>query len=125
MIRWPYMIPLPKNPEPNQRRRTGRIAPEGVSCNLGAVLDLSAGGVRLAGRGPRPGAEGDKVLLELDWGIGKLAFEGVIMRLEKRPFFGWIAGVRFENITPERRQALSKASMLAASGEITEWTRAS
>jgi hypothetical protein len=125
MIRWPSMIPVPKQPDPNQRRQTGRIAPEGVTCNLGKVLDLSAGGLRLTGRGARPGALGDKIVLSLDWGLGSLDFEGVITRFEKRPFFGWVAGIRFENLTPQRRQALSKASMLAASGEITEWTRAS
>lgn len=125
MMRWPYMIPIPTEPDPNQKRRTGRIAPEGVECDLGTVLDLSAGGVRISGRGPRPGEQGEKVMLQLDWGLGKLEFEGVITRIDRRRIFGWIAGVKFENITPERRQALSKASMLAASGQITEWQRAS
>lgn len=125
MMRWPYMRPVPSQPDPNQKRRTGRILPEGVRCNLGSVLDLSAGGVRIAGRGPQPGGVGDKVILKLDWGMGKMDFEGVITRLERRRFFGWAVGVKFENITPARKQALSKASMLAASGEITDWCRAS
>lgn len=125
MMRWPYMIPIPSEPDPNQKRRTGRISPEGVECDLGTVLDLSAGGVRITGRGPRPGEQGEKVMLQLDWGLGKLEFEGVITRIERRRIFGWVAGIKFENVTPERRQALSKASMLAASGEITEWCRAS
>lgn len=125
MMRWPYMRPVPAQPDPNQKRRTGRIAPEGVQCDIGTVLDLSAGGVRLSGRGPQPGRVGDKVSLQLDWGFGKQEFEGVVTRLERRWFFGWVAGVKFENLTPARKQALSKASMLAASGEITEWCRAS
>lgn len=125
MMRWPYMRPIPSVPDPNQKRRTGRISPDGVTCDLGNVLDLSAGGCKLSGRGPRPGQEGDEIVLQLDWGMGKMEFEGVVTRLDRRLFFGWVAGVRFENLTPERKRALSKASMLAASGEITDWCRAS
>ncbi len=125
MMRWPYMIPIPKEPDPNQKRRTGRIMPEGMTCDLGDVLDLSAGGVRLSGRGPKPGEQGDKVMLKLDFGLGEVEFEGVITRIERRRMFWWIMGVRFENITPIQRQALSKASMLAASGQITDWCWAS
>lgn len=125
MKRWPQMRNEPRQPDPNQQRRTGRIAPEGVTCDLGNVLDLSAGGIKLAGRGPRPGKPGDIIRFQIDWGLAKMDFEGVICRLERRPFFGWVAGIRFENLTPAHKQALSKASMLAASGEITDWCRAS
>jgi hypothetical protein len=125
MMRWPYMRPEPGQPKQDQQRRTGRISPEGVQCDLGKVVDLSAGGLKLSGKGPQPGRVGDKVSLRLDWGMGKLDFEGVITRVERRWFFGWVVGVKFENLTPARKQALSKAAMLAASGEITQWCRAS
>ncbi|GIW73633.1 MAG: hypothetical protein KatS3mg103_0155 [Phycisphaerales bacterium] len=124
MKRWPHMPPDPTQPKADQKRRTGRISPEGVSCDLGRVLDLSAGGIRLAGLGPRPGRVGDRVRFLLDCGLSKMVFEGVICRLERRAIFGWVAGIRFENLTPAHKQALSKAAMLAASGEITEWVRA-
>ena len=124
MQRWPYMRPEPTAPDPNQKRRTGRIAPEGVKCDLGKVLDLSAGGLRISGRGPKPGDEGDTILLSLDWGLDAMVFEGKIVRLERRGLFSWTAGISFEKVTPAQKQALSKASMLAASGEITEWHRA-
>jgi len=124
MERWPYMRPEPRSPDPDQKRRTGRISPEGVTCDQGKVLDLSGGGVKISGRGPRPGREGDRVHLKLDWGLGAMVFDGVIARIERRALFGWVAGVRFENLTPAHKQALSKVSMLAASGEITEWCRA-
>lgn len=124
MKRWPYMRSEPKSPDPNQKRRTGRISPEGVKCDLGTILDLSAGGIKLAGRGPRPGKEGQMVRFQLDWGLAKMDFEGLICRVERRHLFGWTAGIRFENLTPARKQALSKASMMAASGEITDWCRA-
>lgn len=125
MQRWPYMRPEPKEPDPNQHRRTGRISPEGVECDKGQVLDLSAGGLRLAGGGPRPGKVGDEISLRLDWGLGEMDFQGVIVRVDRRKIFGWVAGIRFENLTPAHKQALSKASMLAASGEITQWVKAS
>ena len=125
MLRWPYMRSEPTGPHPDQKRRTGRISPEGVTCDLGMVLDLSAGGLRIAGRGPRPGREGQKIAVKLDWGMGAMVFYGVITRLERKALFGWTAGVRFENITPAQKQALSKASMMAASGQITDWCRAS
>ena len=125
MKRWPYMRPEPKAPDPNQKRRTGRISPEGVSCDLGRVLNLSAGGIKLAGRGPRPGDEGETISMLIDWGLSKMVFEGVICRFERRGLFGWTVGIKFENLTPAHKQALSKASMLAASGEITEWYHAS
>lgn len=124
MQRWPYARPEPTEPDPNQKRRTGRISPEGVTCNLGKVLDLSGGGVKVSGRGPRPGQPGQMIRLKLDWGMGAMVFEGAITRMERRAFFGWVVGVRFENLTPAHKQALSRASMLAASGEITDWCRA-
>ncbi|NRA58795.1 MAG: PilZ domain-containing protein [Phycisphaerales bacterium] len=124
MQRWPQMRPEPMGPDPDQKRRTGRIAPEGFKCDLGKVLDLSAGGIRISGRGPKPGDEGDAIAFKLDWGLGSMVFQGRVMRLERRALFGWVAGVSFENLTPAHKQALSKASMLAASGEITEWHRA-
>lgn len=124
MLRWPYMRPEPKQPDPSQQRRTGRIAPEGVDCDRGEVLDLSAGGVRLAGCGQRPGKAGEPITFKLDWGLGEMEFEGVIVRIDRRKIFGWVAGVRFENLTPAHKQALSKAAMLAASGEITQWFKA-
>ncbi|MEQ8845632.1 MAG: PilZ domain-containing protein [Phycisphaerales bacterium] len=124
MKSWPQARPEPREPDPNQKRRTGRISPDCITCDLGKVLDLSGGGVRLGGRGPSPGRVGQPVKLTLDWGMGSLVFEGVVTRLERKALFGWTAGIRFENLTPAHKQALSKASMLAASGEITDWCRA-
>ncbi len=124
MQRWRQMPREPQGENPDQKRRTGRISHEGVKCNLGKVLDLSAGVVRVSGRGPKPGNLGDGIMFKLDWGLDSMAFRGRIMRLERKAIFGWVAGSSFENITPAQKQALSKASMLAASGEITDWHRA-
>ncbi len=37
------------------RRLAGRLAQEGLECNLGPVLDLSSGGLRILSKRPRDG----------------------------------------------------------------------
>ncbi len=37
------------------RRLAGRLAQEGLECNLGPVLDLSSGGLRILSKRPREG----------------------------------------------------------------------
>lgn len=42
--------PTERHSTPQSRRRFGRIRQESLTCNLGVVHDLSAGGMRVCGR---------------------------------------------------------------------------
>ncbi|MEO1008057.1 MAG: PilZ domain-containing protein [Planctomycetota bacterium] len=125
MLRWPHLYPEPRKPDPDQARRSGRVSTDCIRCDLGKVVDLSAGGLCLQGGGPKPGKKGEKITFRLDAGVGIVQFTGEIVRIGRRGLFGWEAGLRFVDLNATQKKALSRMAMSAAAGEITEWQRAS
>lgn len=95
-----------------------------MCCDLGKVVDLSAGGVCVRSR-HRPGQEGGTVSLTLDCGSGAMRYVGTIVRLRRKGLFGWEAGIRFDELTEHQKRELSRMALSAASAEITDWARAS
>lgn len=49
----------------SQRRRHGRVTCEMLSCKLGEVVNLSASGVMIRGKGQAPHATNDRIALDL------------------------------------------------------------
>lgn len=86
------------------RRRTGRLPQEALVCNLGLILDISVGGMRVMSRTPHSGVVNVKfrdyptpepLLATVTW--SKRA--GIFMRE---------MGLRFENVSPQMSSVLTQ-----------------
>ena len=88
-----------------QRRKTGRVEIEQVNCNLGRILDLSAGGLRMIG--PKLPGDGliplhlmlDEIRLDL---VGRIAWSRPVSRKEAE------MGIEFLEVTAEQRARLTQ-----------------
>lgn len=92
-------------PLPNQRRH-GRIRCEGLTCELGTVIDLSASGLQIEGRGPSPVRVGQTVWLVLRGGEQGLRLRVLIRRVRRQGFLRYRVGGELVGMTPERAVGL-------------------
>jgi len=91
----------------DNRRRHGRIRCELVSCSLGRVLDVSASGVRVRGKGRPSIRVDDHVTMTLSCPAGEVVALLRCARLQRAGLFGFEAGLEFVQPTPELRRMLS------------------
>jgi hypothetical protein len=85
------------------RRRHGRLPQETLKCNVGEILDLSAGGMRVLTR--RVPAEAVKVRIEGYEFPGELIAE--VAWTKRLSMFKREVGFRFLSISPEVAQVLT------------------
>ncbi len=85
------------------RRRSGRLPAEALVCNIGLVLDISVGGMRVLARGSHNGTvkirfrdypTAEPLLATVTWS-------------KRVGFFMREVGLRFENISPQMSSLLT------------------
>ncbi len=101
------MSPLPRDSFSNSQRRFGRILCHQITCSLGEVLDLSAGGMRIRCTGSMGLREGDAVGLTLRAGNAPVPLPCKIVWMRKSGWRAWEIGVVFEQLSPNARQSLN------------------
>lgn len=117
MTSWPvFPQPLSITPadipeRPGDQRRTRRLSQEMLACNLGDVMDLSLGGMRV--RTPRHGApdEGREVEVRFDAAEPPLTLRGVVVRSTPLGARRTELGVRFIDVSPEAHRQITRLSM--------------
>lgn len=90
------------------RRRYGRFPQDMLTCNLGDVVDLSRGGMRVRGRRVRKGP----MYIELRDENRSLRLPGEITRVMRSGLFKCEIGIQFVDLTPELERELAAWSML-------------
>jgi hypothetical protein len=89
------------------RRRTGRLETESVASNLGAVLNLSSGGMRvLCRKVPR-----NPVGVELIGCGAHLKLRGEVAWVQRVGFFQKVVGIHFVDLTQEQTNLLTSLAM--------------
>lgn len=90
-----------------ESRRAGRLRCQAVRCSLGEVLDLSAGGMRVAAKRD-PGISADTVFdVRIDSPTGPCTVKAHVVWVTKRGWRRYELGVRFVELTPESRATLT------------------
>jgi hypothetical protein len=87
-----------------QQRKSGRVHIEALPCNLGRVLDLSAGGVRLATNKKLP----DVVQIMLGDRQNHLSATATVAWQKRVGWKSHEAGISFGELTPEQKACLIK-----------------
>jgi len=102
------MSPLVRDEFENTQRRFGRVKCKEISCSLGQVLDLSAGGMRIRSRGTMGLRVGESV------GVTLRAESGFLIPVPSRVVWmtksGWRnceLGLTFMELSNSARESLS------------------
>lgn len=95
----------------DDQRRTRRLAQEMLECNLGEVMDLSLGGMRVRTTGHHAPTEGAEVDVRFDAAEPPLSLRGAVVRSTKLGPRRIELGVRFVNVTPDVQRQLTRLSM--------------
>jgi hypothetical protein len=90
------------------RRRSGRLPAEALITNLGTVIDISIGGMRVVSRTPRAGTV--SITFKQYPLPGRLT--GTVTWSKRIGFFMREIGVRFENVTPEISAVLTEIASM-------------
>ncbi|MDX9910500.1 MAG: PilZ domain-containing protein [Phycisphaerales bacterium] len=96
--------PAPKGPE---HRTRGRIRCGDVQTNLGTVLDISSGGMRIQGRGACP-PMGEVVDLKVQSLTMCVVVACRLVWKKRSGLFRWIYGFEFVSISDDQRKCLSE-----------------
>lgn len=98
----PLNIQTPATPAAaSNRRRQGRVRTADVPCSLGEVLDISASGMRVGGRGRPPLAKGQTTTITMLTPAGVLAVDVGVAWARKTSWRHFELGLAFVNITPD------------------------
>ncbi len=111
-----------------QNRRHGRVQCEMLSCQLGEVVNLSASGVMVRGRGTTEHQSGERIQLDLKCLDHELQVTAQVawIKEEDRTFS---IGMEFIDLTPEQAQRIRELLPIAAAvqavgeggGPVTHW----
>ncbi|MBX3364419.1 MAG: transposase [Phycisphaeraceae bacterium] len=114
-LHWPETSPREQQAQPSGEkpspRRHGRMVCELLRSNLGEVIDLSAGGMKVMFKGRHPPKLDKCRKLKLRCVDGVLRLQGVIVWARTQDSRHQVLGVRFTDLTPlqtERLKALAK-----------------
>lgn len=89
------------------RRSAGRIFQQGVACDLGPVIDISAGGMRILSTRPRKGI----VRLSLMSSEAKIALLAQAVWTVRIGFRRHLVGLQFQNLDEETTRRLIGIAM--------------
>lgn len=101
------MSPVPRDTFANSQRRYGRLLCQQITCSLGDVIDLSAGGMRIRAHGSMGLREGQTVGLTLQAGTQPVPLPCQVVWMRKSSWRTWEIGLMFQDLTPRARQSLS------------------
>src|SRR4051812_185969 len=101
------------------KRRFPRFATTLISCSLGEVADLSAGGIRLRGRGKTPVCRGQIVPLTLHAHESQVMVKSRVVHIRRVGLRTWEAGFAFVDIRPSLAIDIDN---LGRTGEIPRWS---
>ena len=88
------------------RRLKGRLAQEGLDCNLGPVLDLSSGGLRVLSKRPREGV----LTVRLDGFDMTLKLQAKVVWTTRHGFRRHEMGLEFMHVDDDMAHILSRIS---------------
>ncbi len=88
------------------RRLAGRLAQEGLECNLGPVLDLSSGGLRILSKRPREG----ELTVHLDGFDMTLKLQAKVVWTTRHGFRRHEMGLELLHVDEEMGRILSRIS---------------
>jgi hypothetical protein len=102
-----FFLPRDLDPKSGNRRVTGRVVIEStLTCNIGRVLDLSAGGLSVMSRKPLAGV----VLLEIGDSDGGIRCEAKVVRSRRLGFFRHEIGLQLPPLSDGDRATLTRLS---------------
>lgn len=111
---------IPKAPvpvEPTNKRRFGRVKCQGIESELGAVLDISAAGMRIAVSGAIPAV--GKVFKTYIVGFdGPVEVAARVVWVRKVGMWRKEAGISFEYVTPTIARSLAALARTVAHNEF-------
>jgi hypothetical protein len=97
-----------KDEKPSDRRRHRRVKATGsVTCNLGRVLDISGGGLRVLGKTKTDG----QGRVELISTTRRVIVPARVVWCHKVGFRKYIMGLEFVNLTPEQAQQVAEIAI--------------
>ena len=101
------------------KRRYPRFTTKVITCSLGDVMDLSAGGIRLRGKGKTPVCRGQIIPLTLRAHDSETVTKARVVHIRRVGLRTWEAGFAFVDIRP---QLVSDIENLGKHGEIPRWS---
>jgi len=90
------------------RRRSGRLPQESLVCNLGPILDISIGGMRVLSRSP---LRGNVNIQFRDYALPE-RLDATVTWSKRTGLFSREVGLRFENVTPRLCAVLTQIASL-------------
>ncbi len=104
-----------------EKRQHGRHRPDGLVCNLGQVVDLSQGGMRLLSKRERQGSQ--TVVLTTPR-LGKLTLRGRVAWRRELGFREHVLGITFEEIAAVDRKQLTELinEIKAGQSQTVTWS---
>lgn len=94
------------NEAAGSRRRFGRVRIENLSCSLGTVIDLSAGGMRVITSRISAKKAGETIPVELSSTRHSVRILAEVMWGKRIGFRKHIVGLRFLNVSDEDRRRI-------------------
>ncbi len=88
------------------RRNRGRLPQESLESDLGPVLDLSGGGMRVATR--KAQKKGEELTVVLKEGSSRVALRARVAWVKKAGMFKHEIGLEFLNLSPELVRELTR-----------------
>ena len=101
------------------KRRYPRFSTNVISCSLGDVVDISAGGIRLRGRGKMPVCRGQIIPLSLKAHDSETQTKARVVHIRRVGLRTWEAGFAFVDLRPS---LVNDIENLGRTGEIPHWT---
>ncbi|MEE9211460.1 MAG: PilZ domain-containing protein [Phycisphaeraceae bacterium] len=99
--------------EKPEGRSTGRIWGDTLECSLGTVIDLSASGMRVHRRAGRIIKPDTTITVTLQSAVGALQLKSRVVWAQKIGFWRQEIGLKFLDVSPELRTALSNLGAAA------------
>ncbi len=104
------------------KRRHGRVVCRDVGCTLGEVLDLSASGLRVRGKGRPAVCVGDRFSLSIQTLDGPMLAPVQVAWVKRSGFRKHEIGITFGETGPALVRALAALARASANNEvITPW----
>lgn len=97
-----------------ENRQHGRYRPDQLTCNLGRVMDLSVGGIRVLSKQKRRGSQ--TVVFDTPR-LGKLTLTGRVAWRRELGFREHVLGVTFENVSADDQEKLTALVKEVARGQ--------
>ncbi len=97
---------IPNNAETDEKRGYGRYGCEGLSCNLGQIVDMSATGIRVRCSAKSEAEVGDDKWVSIKSDGGDVGVHAVIRRVSRVNKKEIAVALEFVDISEETRRAL-------------------